>query len=231
MIELHTVMKNANVTMPSRFEDFLTPEESAFLEALKTPVAIQAFLDSTQYPAVEKRNRSPLSVIRERIAHCLDGGLFGALALRRLGYPPLIIDILPAPGTDDDHILAIFKRHACYGAVAKSNYSGLRFREPIYRTLRELVLSYFDDFYSIEAQKTLRAYTRPINLAVYDRYAWMWDDHGADFIEQRLWKLKSIPLITPEMAAELVPVDQRSYQAGMLGINPAGIYRPGQADH
>ena len=211
----------------ARLEDFLTPEETTLLETLNTPLKIQAFLDRTPY-AAEERNRCPVNVIRDSLAHCLDGGLFGALALRRLGHPPLIVDLLPAPGTDDDHVLAIFKFHGCYGAVAKSNFSGLRFREPVYRSLRELAMSYFDDFFNVHGQKTLRAYARPVNLAVYDRYNWMWDDRGADFIEQRLFRLKRIPLISETAVAGLSPVDTLSYQAGTLGTNPAGLYQPGK---
>ena len=147
-------------------------------------------------------------------------------ALRRLGYPPLIVDLLPEPGTDDDHVLAIFKKDGYLGAVAKSNFVGLRYREPIYRSLRELVLSYFEVYFNVHGQKTLRAYSMPLNLAAFDRLGWMWDDAGADAVERRLPRLRHISLITPEMAAGLSPVDKLSYAAGMLGSNPAGLYKP-----
>jgi hypothetical protein len=208
-------------------EELLTPEQADLLASLTSPLKIQAFLDNTPY-AAESRNRSPLNVIRDGFAHCLDGGLFGAMALRRLGYPPLIVDLLPVPGTDDDHVLAIYKLHGCYGAVAKSNFSGLRLREPIFRTLRELALSYFENFFNLHGQKTLRAYTRPVNLAAYDRYNWEWDDRGADLLEQRLFKLKKIDLLSTTAIAGLSPVDSLSYRAGMLGTNPAGLYQPGK---
>jgi hypothetical protein len=211
----------------SRLEEFLPPEQASLLASLTSPLKIQAFLDNTPY-AAESRNRSPLNVFRDGFAHCLDGGLFGAMALRRLGYPPLIVDLLPEPGTDDDHVLAIYKSHSCYGAVAKSNFSGLRLREPIFRTLRELALSYFEDFYNLHGQKTLRAYTRPVHLAAYDRYNWESDDRGADVIEQRLFTLKKIYLLSTDAVAGLSPVDSLSYQAGMLGTNPAGLYQPGK---
>jgi hypothetical protein len=111
-----------------QIEDFLTGQETAALSALSSPADIQAYLDATPY-SPEERDRCPLNVMRDRVAHCLDGGLFAAMALRRLGYPPLIIDLLPEPGLDDDHVLAIFKRDGCYGAVAKSNFAGLRYRD------------------------------------------------------------------------------------------------------
>ena len=144
---------------------FFTPAERTALDALHSPFAIQAFLDATPY-SPEDRDRCPLNVIRDRVAHCLDGALFAAMALRRLGYPPLLIDLLPEPDIDDDHVLAIFKVNGCWGAVAKSNFVGLRYREPVYRTLRELVMSYFEPFYNVEGVRTLRGYTLPVNLSV-----------------------------------------------------------------
>ena len=119
------------------------PELTAAYRQLKTPALIQAFLDETPY-SPEERYRCPLSVLRDRKAHCFDGAVFAAAMLRRLGHRPLIVDMLPN-GRDDDHMLALFRVDGHLGALAKSNFSGLRYREPIYRTLRELVLSYFDD--------------------------------------------------------------------------------------
>lgn len=204
---------------------YLTQEQRAALESLGTPALIQAYLDATPY-SPESINRSPLRVMQDRLAHCLDGGLFAAMALRRLGFPPLILDILPAPHRDDDHVLAIFKVDGCYGAVAKSNFVGLRFREPVYRSLRELVMSYFASFFNIEGEKTLRAYTRPINLSTYDQMNWLWNDAAADAVEAYLKTLKTIPLITPTQAARLENADPLSFKAETLVSNPAGLYKP-----
>lgn len=207
------------------FEDHLGPSLRAVWDSLDSPAAIQAFLDRIDYRG-EERNRSVLNVLRERQAHCLDGGVFAAAALRRLGHPPLIVDLLPEPGTDDDHVLAIFQRHGCYGAVAKSNYSGLRYREPVYRTLRELVMSYFEPYFNVAGQRTLRGYSQPLDLATFDAMDWMVNDAAVDMVERRLPRLRRFSLLTPAMVADLVPVDQRSYQAGLLGANPDGLYRP-----
>ncbi|MFN2111321.1 MAG: hypothetical protein ACK2UI_16820 [Anaerolineae bacterium] len=217
--------------MPNRddpFEPQLTDAQRALLDELTTPTSIQAYLDSIPY-APEDRNRCPLNVLRDRRAHCLDGALFAAMALRRIGQPPVVIDLLPEPGTDDDHVLAIYKREGHFGAVAKSNYVGLRFREAVYRTLRELVMSYFEVFYNVKGAKTLRSYTRPLNLCVFDPQHWTWDDAGADAIEARLKTLRQTPVVTPSMVASLSPVDVRSYEAGMLGANPDGLYVPKEA--
>ena len=207
------------------FNSQLTPQEKKLLDAMCTPADIQAFLDSIPYSA-ELINRSPLQVLRERQAHCLDGALFAAALLRRQGFPPLILDLQPDPGQDDDHVLALFKIDSCWGAVAQSNYTGLRYREPIHRTLRELVLSYFEDFFNSIAKKTLRYYTRPINLKKFDRQEWMLSSAGVDVVEKNIYSAKLIPLITPAQAAHLIAVEELSFQAGRIGINEQGVYQP-----
>ncbi len=208
-------------------DECLTGPERTTLAALDSPVAIQAYLDATPY-SPEERDRCPLNVIRDRVAHCLDGGLFAAMALRRLGYPPLIVDLLPEPGLDDDHVLAVFKQGGYFGAVAKSNFVGLRYREPVYRTLRELVMSYFELFYNVDGLKTLRGYTAPLNLSRFDNYGWMWEDAGVTPIMPAVLKLRRFPIAGPEAVAGLSRVDDLSYRAGMLVANPAGLYKPKQ---
>lgn len=211
--------------MVGSVEQYLTPEERAIWAELSSPARIQAFLDQVDYRG-EETNRSAVRVLRERQAHCLDGGVFAAAALRQLGHRPVIVDLLPEPGTDDDHVLAIYKRHGHFGAVAKSNFAGLRFREPVYRSLRELVMSYFEAYFNLHGQKTLRFYTRPLNLATLDRLNWQVDDSGVDEIERLLPQLRRVTLLTREQVAGLAPVDSRSYQAGMAGTNWDGLYRP-----
>ena len=215
--------------MKGTFEEHLDKQQLEIFSSLGSPVQIQAFLDEIPYSA-ENANRCPLSVLRDRVAHCLDGALFAAAALRRIGYPPLVVDIFPEAGMDDDHVLAIYKREGHFGAVAKSNFVGLRFREAIYRTLRELVLSYFEDYYNVNGQKTLRSYTLPLNLKAFDKVGWMWSDAGVDAIEQHLSQMRRILVLTPQMVADLSPVDRLSYEAGMLGINAAGLYKPSRFD-
>jgi len=206
------------------FLNHLTKSEKNLMDSLDTPFKIQAFLDMMVYPGGED-NRPPIEVLRQREAHCFDGALFAAAALRLLGFEPLIIDMLPDPGKDDDHVLALFKVSGCWGAIAKSNYSGLRFREPIHRTLRELVLTYFEDSFNIKGEKTLRYYSRPVHLTRFDRLNWMTDSRGLDAVEKHLDQVKLIPLITPEQTALLSLVDKRSFDAGTLGLNYDGVYK------
>jgi hypothetical protein len=207
------------------FESHLTAGQRKVLDKLTSPVKIQEYLDATPY-SPENQNRNPLRVIQDRLAHCLDGGLFGALALRRLGFPPLIVDLLPDPGMDDDHVLAIFKQEGCLGAVAKSNFAGLRYREPVYRGIRELVMSYFEDFYNVNGLRTLRYYTVTVDLSRYDTNGWMWDDAGCDELEEVLKHLRKFRLISIKQAKALHPMDPLSYKAGTLATNPAGLYKP-----
>ncbi|MDO9173030.1 MAG: hypothetical protein Q7W29_14490, partial [bacterium] len=115
---------------PDEFESALTGGERAALDGLSTPRAIQDFLDACAYSS-DPFYRCPLRVLRERRAHCFDGALFGAAALRRLGHLPRILDLL-SDGRDDEHLLALFKVDGRWGAVAQSNFSGLRYREPVY---------------------------------------------------------------------------------------------------
>lgn len=206
------------------FEQALTKSERRRMERMDTPARIQAFLDSVPYSA-EPIYRCPLRVLRERVGHCFDGALFAAHALRRLGHPPLILDMLPND-RDDDHLLALYRVDGHWGALAKSNFTGLRFREPVYRSLRELVMSYFEAFYNMAGEKTLRGYTRALNLAAFDRYAWTTRDEPLDLIAERLDAIRNYRVVTPAMVARLSPMDKRSYEAGMLGVNAAGLFRP-----
>jgi hypothetical protein len=216
----------------SAVEDFnqaLTQSERQVMARLTTPRKIQDFLDGLAY-STEIIYRCPLRVLRERIAHCFDGAMFGAAALRCLGYPPLILN-MPAILHDDDHLLALYKRDGRWGAVAKSNFVGLRFREPIYVTLHELVMSYFEQFYNVERKKTMRSYTVPLNLKAFDKLNWMTNDETLERIGERLDEIRKVRLLTRRMIANLSLVDERSYRAGMLGANKAGLYKPPAKRH
>ncbi len=194
------------------------------MSELNDPYKIQGFLDTIPYSS-ESIYRCPLHVLRDHVAHCFDGALFAAAALRQIGYPPLILDMIP-DNRDDDHLLALYKQEGHWGAIAKSNFVGLRFREPIFRNLRELVLSYFEQYYNIEREKTLRGYTVPLNLEMFDSFDWMTNDESLDRIARRLDEIRRYHLLTPKMTAGLSPVDERLYKAGLQGANEAGLYKP-----
>jgi hypothetical protein len=201
-----------------QFEAHLPDTLRATFRGLDSPIAIQAYLDGLPYVA-EERDRSPLNLILDGQCHCLDGGFFGALALWRLGFSPLVIDLLPEPDLDDDHVLALFRVDGGWGALAKSNYAGLRYREPVYRSVRELVMSYFDDFFNPSGQRTLRGYTRPFDLSRHPEATWPWEESATQALYRRFYARKSIPLISAEAAARLHPLDERAFRAGTLGTN------------
>ena len=209
--------------MTKEFEAQLTLPERQLLNGLNNPAKIQAFLNTLPY-SDDKFYRYPLRVLRDRKAHCFDGALFAAMALRRIGYPPLILELIPNE-RDDDHILALFKQHTCWGAVAQSNFSGLRYREPVYRSLRELVMSYFEDHFNSAGEKTLRGYRGPINLNIFDRLDWMSSDTSLDALADGMDRYRIAPIITDEMAAGLSLADERSLKAGLIGANPAGLFK------
>jgi hypothetical protein len=207
-----------------RFLAACSEEQRSLFLSLNTPAKIQAYLDSIPY-RVEDDNCSVLSVFRDGKAHCFDGSLFAAAALRQIGFAPIVMQLLPED--DDDHMLAIYKRHNRLGAIGKSNYAGLRSREPVFSSLRELVMSYFKDFYSLDGLFSLRGYTPLISLKPFDGYDWMTSDAGVLPIVQRLHEIRKIRLFTPEMIADLAPIDPISFQAGMGITNIDGVYKPG----
>src|SRR5213080_3102497 len=162
-----------------------TPSELRTLRALKTPVGIQSFLDNLPYHLAGTA-WSPRLVLREKTAHCLEGAIFAAAALRVLGFPPLILDLEAVQ--DTDHVIAVYRLRGHWGALAKSNFSGLRFREPVYRSVRELVMSYFESYINLRGERTLRAYSRPVNLARFDRShrGWMTSESDLWWVPEHL---------------------------------------------
>lgn len=195
-----------------------TRQELAQLRKLKTPQRIQRYLDEDIGYNTEPdgpRCRSPRMVLRDRVAHCMEGALLAAAALRVLGFPPLLIDLEAV--RDDDHVLAAFRVRGHWGAIAKSNYSGLRFREPVYRTVRELVISYFDHYYNLRGEKTLRGYSRPVNLARFDRIHWMTSEEDVWAIPEYLTTVAHTAVVTPLVVRNLGRMDDRLFRAGKLG--------------
>jgi hypothetical protein len=201
------------------FQSRLRTDLRRKFRSLATPFAIQEYLDSMPYIA-EERDRSPLSVMLDGQCHCLDGGFFAALALWRIGFKPLLIDLVPDPGEDDDHVLALYQVDNRWGAVAKSNYVNLGFREPVYKNLRELVMTYFEHYVSVHQEKTLRGYTRRLDASHYTHLNWAWDETGANRLyDKHFYGRKTIPLINKRMAKRLSPLTDRAYAAETMYTN------------
>lgn len=200
-----------------------TREEIVFLKSISDPDKIQGFLDSIDYnPNYECR--SPKWVIRKRSAHCFEGALFAAAAMHFIGYKPLIVDMKAY--NDDDHVIAVYKKNGHWGAVAKSNFTTLRYREPVYRSLRELVMSYFDFYFNIAGDKSLRAYSLPLDLTIYDSKQWRTTDEDLEYIGDKLETLRHYSVVSEKMLKNLYKASDTMLKAGMLGSDEAGLFVP-----
>ena len=185
---------------------------------LTSPARIQKFLDEEIGYNLEPHGDtcySPRMVLREKVAHCMEGALLAAAALRMLGHPPLLVDLEAV--RDSDHVLAVYRVDGRWGAVAKSDYSGLRSREPVYRTIRELTMSYFDHYFNPAGEKTLRTYSRPVNLARFDHSGWMTSEEQVWEIPNYLCEIPHTRILTRSMERRLAKMDDRLYKAGRLG--------------
>ena len=193
-----------------------TPREWRALRALASPAGIQKALEAMPYH-VATTAWSPRRVLREGTAHCLEGAVFAAAALRTLGFPPLLVDLEAVQ--DSDHVIAVYRRRGHWGAIGKSNFSGLRFREPVYRTVRELVMSYFESYMNLRGERTLRAYSQPVDLGRFDRThpGWMTTEDDVWWIPEQLVDAPHTRLLTAGMTRSLSRVDRRSLAAGLVG--------------
>jgi hypothetical protein len=178
-------------------------------------VEIQKYLDDLPYNKEKDGEtcRSPRLAMRYNTAHCFEGALFAAAALRVNGHLPLILDLESV--RDDDHVIAVYRMNECWGAIAKSNYAGLQFRSPVYRTLRELAMSYFEHYYNLQGEKTLRAYSRPVNLARFDPINWMTSEEPLWAIPEYLCEIKHTPILNG--TRRRMYMDERLFNAGLVG--------------
>ena len=192
----------------------LSPGDLRTLRALKTPARIQKFVDAIDYQYADTAG-SPARVLRERKGHCLEGALIAAAAMRVNGHPPLVMDLEAV--RDDDHVIALYRERGLWGGIAKSNFAGLRFRAPIYRTLRELALSYFEHYYNLRGERTLRSYSMPVNLARLDNQHWMTDEKDVWCVPELLIAARHYELFPDKVARALPRLDRRSFEAGMHG--------------
>ncbi|HET7748676.1 MAG TPA: hypothetical protein VFK81_04800, partial [Terriglobales bacterium] len=181
-----------------------SPAELRKLRSLKDPHGIQRFLDDMPYHLADTA-WSPRRVLAENTSHCFEGAVLAAAALRANGYPPLVFDL--EAEKDTDHVVAIYRRNGHWGAIAKSNYTGCRYREPVYRSLRELALSYFDVYFNLRRERSLRRFSRPVNLARFDPLEWMTTDKPLWYVAEYLFDIGHYPLLTPAMAKRLHRLD------------------------
>ena len=194
--------------------NMFTPAELRKLRSLKDPYGIQRFLDDMPYHIADTA-WSPRRVLREGTAHCLEGAIFAAAALRANGLPPLLLDL--EAEHDTDHVLAVYRVNGHWGAVAKSNFAGCRYREPVHRSLRELAMTYFNLYFNLRRERTLRTFSRPVNLARFDHLQWMTTEKPIWFIVDYLFEIHHYKLLRPRMGKRLHRIDERLFRAEVLG--------------
>jgi hypothetical protein len=202
--------------------DFIKKAEIDIAE-FGEPVRIQDFLDGIPYNS-GRDTKSPKRVIEQRSAHCFEGALFSAALLRTMGYEPLIVDLRAV--NDDDHVIAVFRENGCWGAIAKSNFTTLRFREPVYRSLRELAMSYFDLYFNTAGEKTLREYSNPFDLSKLDERNWMTTEEDLEYIGDMLERSRHFPLLRSGAEKKLSIVPDYLMEAGLMGSDPKGLFQP-----
>ncbi len=195
----------------------LTDAELRTLRPLNTPRKVQDFLNviPANFGLSGDTCLSPRRVLELGLAHCVEGALLAALALRLQGHRPLVVD-LTAVAHDQDHVIAIFKQYEHWGAISKTNHAVLRYREPIYRTIHELVMSYFHEYTDDHGRKTLRSYTRLVDLKRFDARGWMTSDEDVWYVPEYLADIPHIPLLTRAQIAGLRRADDLECQAGEL---------------
>ena len=190
----------------------LTAEEGRTLRALRTPQRIQEFVIGLGANFEEEGDtlRSVRGVLKHRKAHCIEAAFVAACALWLNGDPPLLLDLVAHK--DSDHVIAIFKRGGCWGAISKSNHVWLRWRDPVYRSPRELAMSYFHE-YTNRQRKSLRTYSRPVDLRRFATRMWVTNDEDCWDVGAALCDVPHYRLITPGQARALAPRDATEMRA------------------
>mgnify|MGYP001558649648 CR=1 FL=1 len=195
----------------------LNEEEVKTLKALNTPRKIQDFLNKIPINFEEEGDTclSPRMVLKEWKAHCIEGAMLAAVALRLNGEKPLVLDLTSVP-RDFDHVVCVFKRDGCWGAISKTNHAVLRYREPIYKNIRELAMSFFHEYFDDNGKKTLRSYSLPINLSRFDHLNWATSEKNVWEIPDYLGKVKHYPILTRSQIARLRLADKPEIEAGKI---------------
>jgi len=187
----------------------LTSKEERILKSLDTPAKIQDFLDKIPINFDYKKDTcmSPRQVLKKWKCHCIEGAFLAALALRFQGKKPLIMHFETIP-SDEDHVIALFREKGKWGAISKTNHSYLRYREPVYNSIRELAMSFFHEYTDKKRNKTLRSYSVPIDLSVFNKNNWATDENDLWHIDEYIDTVKHYPVLTKEQIKNLRKADK-----------------------
>lgn len=207
----------------SNEQELWSPALLRVFKKFKTPWDIQLYLNGLEYNPGDNTS-SPEQVIMKKKAHCAEGAFFAAASLRFLGYKPLVLYL--TAWNDDDHFVALFKRNNRWGAISKSNYTVLRYREPVYKSIRELAMSYFEGYMNSIGQKTMRAYTVPVNLERFDKGNWMGTKRDLEFVADYFDNVKKFKVLDKKMISSLSPVDKELLEGALLRADKKGLFKP-----
>lgn len=193
--------------------------ERAVLRRLNTPVRIQDFLETLPYSFDHGRDmlRSPRRVLRERTAHCIEGALLAAAALYTNGIQPMLLDVRSTPD-DLDHVVTLYRAYGCWGAISKTNHAVLRFREPVYRTVRELAMSYFHEYFLHSGQKTMIDYSDPFDVVRRCGTSWLTDEKDIWHVAEKLDESRHRSALTAAQRRRLRRADPVEIAAGKLVV-------------
>lgn len=195
----------------------LGKKELKILKKLNTPQKIQDFLNRMpmNFEKGGETNLSPMSVLEKGICHCVEGAALAALALRVNGYPPLVLD-LTANKNDFDHVVAVYQKNGKWGAISKTNHAVLRYREPIYNSIRELAMSYFHEYFDDQGQKSLRSFSPAVNLKRFDKLGWMTTKGEIDYIPEYLADIRHFPILDRKQIRNLRKAEPIEIEAGKI---------------
>jgi hypothetical protein len=195
----------------------LEKKKLKILKKLNTPAKIQNFLDQLPINFEEDGETclSPMSVLEKNICHCTEGAVLAALALRVNGYPPLVLD-LTANKNDFDHVVAVYQKDGQWGAISKTNHAVLRYREPIYNSIRELAMSYFHEYLDDWGRKNLRSFSPAVDLKRFDKLGWMTTKDDIDYIPEYLAEVRHFPMLNRKQIRNLRKADQIEIEAGKM---------------
>ena len=179
-----------------RLKSVLAPKERRLFDKLSTPQKIQDYLDTLpiNFERKSETYMSPSRVVRAKTAHCFEGALFAAAVLAYHGQKPLLLDFRTIP-SDEDHVVALFKQYSYWGAISKTNHAILRYREPVYESVRELAMSYFHEYLMLDGRKSLRAYSKPFDLSKYAPERWITADEELFWLVEALDKSRHFPIV------------------------------------
>lgn len=190
-------------------------QEIRLFKKLNTPAKIQDFLNTLKHNPATNTCMSPRRVLKNRKAYCLEGAMLAAAILQFHGHKPLLLDIR-GDDPDVDHDVALFSVDGFWGAISKTNHAVLRYREPVYKTIRELALSYFHEYFLDNGKKTLRDYSSSISLSRFDNKAWQTTDEELWYIAEYLDTVKHYKIISKKQIKQLRKADPIEIKAGKL---------------